>query len=163
MQRASEVAAVGGENPPARMAQAAWANVRQFIVPGQGDTAQFYNLPGRAVFDALTAALAVLGLAVLLWRVRDAAPLFLLTWIAVMLVPSFLATDRFPTLPRVLGVIPAIYFLPAVGLGMAAAWLWKTNAASVDPGAAGRCRPHVACRVDLSRLLRGLGAFPGHV
>ncbi len=125
MQRASEVAAVGVGNPAARMAQAAWANVRQFIVPGKGDTAQFYNLPGRAVFDLLTAALAVLGLAALLRRIRYTAPLFLLTWIAVMLVPSFLATDRFPTLPRVLGVIPANYFLPAIGLGVAAAWLWK--------------------------------------
>jgi 4-amino-4-deoxy-L-arabinose transferase-like glycosyltransferase len=116
MQRAAEVAATGSENPLGRVAQAAWANVLQFGAPGKGDEAQFYNLPGRPVFDLLTAALALVGLLVLLWRFRHAAPLFLLVWCAVMLTPSFLATDRFPTLPRVLGVIPAIYFLPAVGL-----------------------------------------------
>jgi hypothetical protein len=33
-----------------------------------------------------------------------------------LLLPSFLATDRWPTLPRVLGVIPGVYFYPAVGL-----------------------------------------------
>ena len=42
--------------------QAGMANLRQFVVPGAGDTAPFFNLPGRAVFDPLTAALAIAGL-----------------------------------------------------------------------------------------------------
>jgi hypothetical protein len=125
MQRASEVNALGSENALTRIVQATQANVLQFVIPGRGDTAQFYNLPGRAVFDVLTAAFAILGFAILLGRIRYAAPLFLLTWIAVMLLPAFLATDRFPTLPRVLGVIPAIYFLPAIGLASTAVRLWK--------------------------------------
>jgi 4-amino-4-deoxy-L-arabinose transferase-like glycosyltransferase len=125
MQRASEVNALESANALNRIMQAAQANVLQFFIPGRGDTAQFYNLPGRAVFDVLTAALAVFGLVILLGRIRYAAPLFLLTWIAVMLLPAFLATDRFPTLPRVLGVIPAIYFLPAIGLTSAAVWLCR--------------------------------------
>jgi hypothetical protein len=124
-ERASAVAAVGGANPLSRMFQAAVANVLQFFVPGRGDTAQFYNLPGRAVFDPVSALLALLGILVLLWYWRQPTALFLLAWWPALLLPSFLATDRFPTLPRVLGVIPAVYFFPAVGvaaLGGALAW-----------------------------------------
>jgi len=115
-QRAAEVAATKAANPWLRMGQAAAANVMQFFVPGQGDPEQFYNLPRRAVFDPLTALLALIGIGVLLWRWRQPAALFLLAWFPALLLPSFLATDRWPTLPRVLGVIPAVYFYPAVGL-----------------------------------------------
>jgi hypothetical protein len=118
-QRASEVAAFSGSaaaSPVVRMAQAAVANVLQFVVPGMGDLERFYNLPGRAVFDVLTAVFAVIGLGVLLWRWKRGPVLFLLLWFPSLLLPSFLATDRWPTLPRVLGVIPGVYFFPAVGL-----------------------------------------------
>jgi len=120
-QRAGEVAVFGGTRPLARMAQAAVANVRQFFIPGSGDTAQFYNLPGRAVFDVVTALLALTGIAVLLRRWRQPAALFLLAWWPALMLPSFLATDRAPTLPRVLGVIPGVYFFPAVGIVAVAA------------------------------------------
>jgi hypothetical protein len=110
------VVATKGANPLELMGRAALANVLQFFVPGRGDQAQFYNLPGRAVFEPLTALLALVGLGVLLWRLRRPPALFLLLWLPALLLPSFLATDRFPTLPRVLGVIPAVYFYPAIGL-----------------------------------------------
>ena len=116
-QRASEVVATNAASPLALIGKAALANVLQFFVPGRGDQAQFYNLPGRAVFEPVTALLALIGLGVLLWRWQRPPALFLLTWIPALLLPSFLATDRFPTLPRVLGVIPAVYFYPAIGLG----------------------------------------------
>ena len=103
--------------------RAAAANLLQFVMPGRGDEATFYNLPGRAVFDPLTALLTLLGLAICLKRWRDPPYSFLLLWLAVMVVPSFLAVDRYPTLPRVLGVIPGIYFLPALGLGLVISWL----------------------------------------
>ena len=70
-QRAGEVVATKAANPWLRMGQAAAANVLQFFVPGQGDPEQFYNLPGRAVFDPLTALLALIGIGVLLWRWRQ--------------------------------------------------------------------------------------------
>ncbi len=111
--------------------QAGSANLRQFIVPGAGDTAPFFNLPGRAVFDPLTAVLAVGGLLLCLVLVlaglqrrrppavaaQGARLLFLLLWFVVMLLPGLLAVDRFPALPRVMGVIPAVYFFPALALG----------------------------------------------
>jgi 4-amino-4-deoxy-L-arabinose transferase-like glycosyltransferase len=134
-QRAQVVSAfnpeLSGDSPWAVIAQAGLANLGQFFVPGAGDTAPFFNLPGRAVFDPLTAALAVAGLLLCLvlvlaglQRRRPAASaaqgsrlLFLLLWFPVMLLPALLAVDRFPTLPRVMGVIPAVYFFPALALG----------------------------------------------
>ena len=115
-QRAAEVAATKAADPLARMAQAALANVAQFFVPGAGDPEQFYNLPRRAVFDLPTALLALIGIGALARRWRTPVALFLLTWFPALLLPSFLATDRWPTLPRVLGTIPGVYFFPAVGL-----------------------------------------------
>jgi 4-amino-4-deoxy-L-arabinose transferase-like glycosyltransferase len=115
----------------AAIIQAGTANLLQFFVPGAGDSAPFFNLPGRAVFDPLTAALAVVGLILCLaltlaglQRRRPAASgaqgarlLFLLLWFLVMLLPGWLAVDRFPALPRVMGVIPGVYFFPALALG----------------------------------------------
>ncbi len=115
-QRAGVVTAFGEESPLLLMGRAAVANVLQFFVPGHGDVEQFYNLPGRVVFDPLTAVLALLGLGLLAWRWRQDSALFLLLWFPALLLPSFLATDRWPTLPRVLGTIPGIYFFPAIGL-----------------------------------------------
>jgi len=127
-QRASAVTALGSGNPLERMAQAALANVLQFFVPGSGDTAQFYNLPGRAVFDPFSAVLALLGILTLLWFWRQPVALFLLAWWPALLLPSFLATDRFPTLPRVLGTIPGVFFFPAAGVALLGGGLaWAVN------------------------------------
>lgn len=123
-QRASEVTAFGAGNPWTRIGQAALANVLQFFAPGKGDVEQFYNLPGRAVFEPVTAVLALLGIVVLLLRLGQAPALFLLLWFPALLLPSFLATDRWPTLPRVLGVIPGVYFFPAVGLALVGGAVW---------------------------------------
>ncbi|MGB4803985.1 MAG: glycosyltransferase family 39 protein, partial [Anaerolineae bacterium] len=109
-------AGVGGVSPLARIAQAAVANIAQFFIPGQGDPAAFYNLPGRAVFDPLTALLALLGLLLCLRRWRQPVYLFLALWPPLLLLPTFLAVDRFPTLPRALGVMPGIFIWAALGL-----------------------------------------------
>ncbi|NOZ71335.1 MAG: hypothetical protein GXP38_05380 [Chloroflexi bacterium] len=98
------------------IAQATFANLAQFIWPGHGDLARFYNLPGRAVFDPITAILALVGLVVSLRKWRYPVFAFLLLWLLIMASPSFIAVDRYPTLPRLLGVIPGIFFFPAIGL-----------------------------------------------
>ena len=138
-QRASEVVATNAASPLALIGKAALANVLQFFVPGRGDRAQFYNLPGRAVFEPVTALLALIGLGVLLWRWQRPPALFLLTWIPALLLPSFLAADRFPTLPRVLGVIPAVYFYPAIGLVTVALLLQRAGRATHSRAIARPC------------------------
>lgn len=127
-QRASAVALtnpeVSGGDPLGRLLQAATANVWQFFGPGAGDAARFYNLPGRPVFDGVTALLALAGLALCVWALRRGSSphLFLLLWFPALLTPTFLAVDRFPTLPRALGVIPGLYFFPALALGELLLW-----------------------------------------
>ena len=134
-QRAQVVSAfnptLSGDSPWALIARAGAANVLQFFAPGAGDTAPFFNLPGRAVFDPLTAVLTAAGLLLCLLLVlaglqrrrppaitaQGARLLFLLLWFPVMLLPALLAVDRFPALPRVMGVIPGVYFFPALVLG----------------------------------------------
>ncbi len=132
-QRASAVSLanpeISGGDPLGRLMQAAAANLMQFFWPGAGDPARFYNLPGRPVFDLLTAVFVLAGLALCLWALkRGSSPhLFLLLWFPAMLIPTFLAVDRFPTLPRALGVLPGIYFFPAIALGELARWAQRRS------------------------------------
>jgi hypothetical protein len=127
--RASVVSAARAANPWGQMAQAALANVAQFFVPGHGDNSWNYNLPYRSVFEPLSALLSLIGIAVLLRLWRRPGALFLLSWWPALLLPAVLATDRWPTLPRVLGVIPGVYFFPAIGVSALAAlsrlWLFR--------------------------------------
>ncbi len=125
-QRAGEVSAFkdGFSWATARViGRAAALNLLQFVWPGHGDMARFYNLPGRAVFSIPMAWLALLGMGISLkgWRRPEYA--FLLLWFLIMASPSFLAVDRAPTLPRVLGVIPGVFFFPAIGLAVGLDWL----------------------------------------
>jgi len=123
-QRASTVMAFGTqESPWIRVAQAVAGNVAQFFIPGLGDTAWFYNLPGRPLLEPITAVLALVGMFICLRRWRQSPYLFLLLWWPIMLLPSFLAVDRIPTVPRVLGVMPALYFFPAIAVVTLADWV----------------------------------------
>jgi 4-amino-4-deoxy-L-arabinose transferase-like glycosyltransferase len=122
--RASTVLAFGSqESPWIRIAQAVAGNVAQFFLPGRGDTAWFYNLPGRPLLEPITAVLALLGMLICLRRWRRAPYLFLLLWWPIMLLPAFLAVDRIPTAPRVLGVMPGLYFFPAIAIVEIADWV----------------------------------------
>lgn len=124
-QRAGEVSAFQGGFSIVTLkviSKAAALNLLQFIWPGHGDMARFYNLPGRAVFMPLTALLALLGLGVSLKNWRNPVYSFLLLWFLIMASPAFMAVDRAPTLPRVLGVIPGVFFFPAIGLAAGLDW-----------------------------------------
>jgi len=128
MQRAGEVSVFqdgASLQALATIARAAGANLLQFIWPGAGDQARFYNLPGRAVFDPLTAVLALVGVIISAKRWRNPVYGFLLAWFVVMALPSFIAVDRYPTLPRLLGVIPGVYFFPAIGLSALVGFILK--------------------------------------
>lgn len=123
-QRASTVVAFGQETSPWRqMGRALVGNVAQFFLPGQGDRAWFYNLPGRSILEPITAALTLVGLFICIIRLRRRAYLFVLLWWPVMLIPAVLAVDRVPTAPRVLGTMPGIYLFPAIAVGAAVQWI----------------------------------------
>ncbi len=114
---------VSAGNPVVKSFLALFASVLQFFVAGLGDRDWFYNLPGRPVFDVVTGALAIIGMLVLAEHWHNRRCLFLLLWWPVMLVPTFLAVDRIPALPRALGVLPGLYFFPAVGVWRMVEWV----------------------------------------
>ena len=85
-----------------------------FVWPGRGDQFLAYNIPGRPVFDAVSAVFFVVGLAVCLWRWRRPAYAFLLLWLAVGILPS-LVTGPTANTTRNLAALPAVFLIPAIG------------------------------------------------
>ncbi len=87
----------------------------------RGDTILRHNPAGRPVFDFLLALPFLLGL---IWSIKNwrRPPAFmLLVWTACMLGPTIFAADA-PHFLRAAGALPAIIFLPALGLDQI--WLW---------------------------------------
>lgn len=103
-------------------------NVREallaFVWPGFGDQFLAYNVPGRAVFDAITAVFFVLGLSVCLWRWRRPANALLLLWFGTGIIPS-LVTGPTANTTRNMGAMAAVYILPAVGFVALAQWIGR--------------------------------------
>ena len=90
----------------------------------RGDDTLRHNLPERAVFDPLLAPFFLLGVALslraaLAGKVEHAA---LWLWLGVMLLPGLLS-DSAPHFLRTIGLLPALFTLPAQGLIAAAEWL----------------------------------------
>ena len=85
-----------------------------FVWPGRGDQFLAYNIPGRPVFDALSAVFFVIGLVVCLARRRRPAYAFLLLWFAVGILPSIITGPTANT-TRNLAALPAVFLIPAVG------------------------------------------------
>lgn len=121
----------------------AWAGLRaclgMFFL--RGDPYIRFNLPGRALFDPVTAVLLVLGIiALIAYKVASpqvcksanlslapplphspalllAARVFLLVSLPVMLLPSALAVgDITPSNLRAVGLLPFVYVFPTLGL-----------------------------------------------
>jgi 4-amino-4-deoxy-L-arabinose transferase-like glycosyltransferase len=101
-----------------------------FVWPGFGDQFLAYNIPGRPVFDAVSAVFFVLGVGLCLWRWRSPLYAFLLLWLLVGIAPS-LITGPTANTTRNLAALPAVYLLAAVGFAAPATWL----AARLSPAA----------------------------
>lgn len=90
----------------------------------QGDPYIRFNIPQRPLFDWFWGGLLLVGWGSLLWRWRQPVPdwqrsahLLLILAPFVMLLPTALATNEIvPSNLRALGLIPFIFFLPALGL-----------------------------------------------
>lgn len=90
-----------------------------FIWPGYGDQFLAYNIPGRPVFDSLTAAFFAIGALVALWRWKQPAYAFVLLWFGAGIIPS-LITGPTANTTRNLAAISAVHLLPAIGFVAAA-------------------------------------------
>ncbi|GIW07138.1 MAG: hypothetical protein KatS3mg060_1943 [Dehalococcoidia bacterium] len=89
-----------------------------FVV--HGDDSWKYNLAGRPVFDPLSGALFLGGLALTVGRAVGRGPrlfpsLMILLWLLVMLLPGFISGES-PHFLRTIGALPVVFILPALAL-----------------------------------------------
>ncbi len=89
-----------------------------FVWPGYGDQFLAYNIPGRPVFDAVTAVFFVLGVGVCLWRWKRPSYIFVLLWFGVGILPSLITGPTANTTRNLAALVP-VFILPAIGFGMA--------------------------------------------
>ncbi len=85
-----------------------------FVWPGYGDMFLAYNIPGRPVFDGITAVFFLAGVGLCLWRWKRPSYAFILLWFAVGIIPS-LITGATANTTRNLAALPAVFLLPSVG------------------------------------------------
>jgi 4-amino-4-deoxy-L-arabinose transferase-like glycosyltransferase len=102
--------------------QNAYEALLAFVWPGYGDAFLAYNIPGRPVFDVLTAFFFIIGIFISLWRWRHPPFAFLLIWFGTGIAPS-LVTGATANTTRNLAALPAVYVLPAIGFVTLAHWL----------------------------------------
>lgn len=95
-----------------------------FIWPGYGDQFLAYNIPGRPVFDGVTAVLFIIGLLISLWRWRQPNHAFLLLWFGIGILPSLL-TGATANTTRNLAALPVVMLLPAIGFTAAVDWVFQ--------------------------------------
>lgn len=80
-----------------------------------GDPRWTYSLPGRPLFDPLTAILFYGGLIIAVWRWRSPIYLILPIWLFIALMPSALSPDA-PSTVRIIGALPVIFVFPGLSV-----------------------------------------------
>ena len=123
LERAQEVWILNPElhegNPGQALFDSALRSMGMFAIRGDSYWETF--IPGRPIFDPLSALLMLMGAALAVRRFREPAYGFIVLWLVVMFVPNLLAIDGTPNHLRATALIPAIFILPAFG----AVWLWE--------------------------------------
>ena len=98
------------------------AGLLAFIWPGYGDQFLAYNIPGRPVFEAVSAFFFVIGLLVSVWRWKRPSFTFVLLWFAIGILPSLITGPTANTTRNLAALVPT-FILPAIGFGTAVHWL----------------------------------------
>ncbi len=135
LQRAYQVSilnpAINGGDLPGTLVRHVWRTLLMFNL--RGDFIPRHNVPLRPVFDPLLSVAFLLGVVHALRRWRNPAHALVLLWIVTLLLPTVLAEDA-PHFLRGVGVLPVLFFLPALGLAVAGDWLarrWSPRWASL--------------------------------
>lgn len=94
----------------------------------RGDPLPTTNLPGRPALNPFLFAAFVAGLVISLARIKEPPFFMLLAWLGVMSAPGVLAQYG-ETAKRILGSLPAVMMLIAVGLlvPLEQIWRWTTK------------------------------------
>lgn len=128
---------INGGDLPDTLIHQLFSTLGMFFV--RGDTIPRHNLPGRPVFDPLMGVAMVVGtgLAAARARCQEKGAVLTLTWVGLMLIPTWLAEDA-PHFLRAVGVLPFLVVLPALGLDAAGTWMekrgWQTGASVLIGG-----------------------------
>ncbi len=80
-----------------------------------GDPRWTYTLPGRPLFDPVTAVLFYAGLLIALRNWREPRYHLILIWLGVTMLPSAI-TPQAPSIIRLIGALPVIYLLPGIAI-----------------------------------------------
>ncbi|GIW05646.1 MAG: hypothetical protein KatS3mg060_0451 [Dehalococcoidia bacterium] len=91
--------------------------LRMFFLEGVNSPLQSY--PGDPAFNPLLGTLFVIGLGVTLLRLREPAYQFILLWLTVFTLAGALPRDATPHFIHGAGVLPVLFFFPAIGLAAA--------------------------------------------
>jgi hypothetical protein len=93
----------------------------------RGDDNPIYNTPGKPVFGPLLGVCFYLGLFACLWYAVRASSyrartpyLLILIWLPVMMIPNVLGARGVPHALRSMGVMPVVYYVPALGIMLVA-------------------------------------------
>lgn len=116
-QRAGQVSIL--DNPSLLIENTA-AVAKMFFVAGDENLRS--NIPGRPVLDWLLVAPFLIGVLVVLRHPLRPVPLMLLSWFAVMLLPTVLS-EYAPSFQRAIGAMPLVAVFVAVGLDRLVQWI----------------------------------------
>ena len=122
-----------GGDSGARLWQSVKETARMWTI--WGDINYRFNISGQPVFDWFTGLLFFLGIPLALWRswknegLLRVAYLTLPLWLAVMLLPMVLSAESLPYYQRAIGVLPIIYYFPAITLDAALTLLGRRTGA----------------------------------
>jgi hypothetical protein len=116
LQRVEQAAVVGADQDLAgnlrAIGQGATDTLLSFYF--RGDSIPTTNLPGRPTLNPFLGALFSLGLLASALRIKRAPFPFLLTWLAILVIPAVLSTYG-AVAKRAIGTLPAVMALVAVG------------------------------------------------
>src|SRR5439155_7812646 len=127
LERTNTASLFAGKSPE-QARQALVSNVVQHaqMFNLRGDRNGRHNLAGAPELDDGTAALLVLGLAIVAARARQPRYLLLLLWLILLLLPGILSLDfEAPQSYRSIGVIPAVALLAAIPVASAWQVVWR--------------------------------------
>lgn len=89
----------------------------------RGDADPIYNIPGKPLYGPLLGIVFYVGLAACAYSAVRAAThrqrtpyLLILVWLPVMLIPNILGARGVPHALRSMGLVPVVYYVPALGL-----------------------------------------------
>jgi 4-amino-4-deoxy-L-arabinose transferase-like glycosyltransferase len=102
----------------------AWRAFLALFWSGYGDQFLAYNIPGRPLFDPVSAVFFLLGLLVCLRKWRQPAFALLLLWFGIGILPS-LITGPTANTTRNMGALAAVYLLPAIGFVTSVSWIGR--------------------------------------